>query len=322
MVEKCKVLAVNVEHRHHVALLLDGDHNFAARGRTTGYMAGELLHVRHHEGAAFFPGRPADTLAEGDVHASHRPLEGAEHQFVLHNTVEACPPEMESVVQQGGGVGHAGNGVLLAVEQGAHLFQRQSVLLGFLQGAEVAGCAGLGKKGHGQVTIAVGIGYEIVLMVVLGTEEVDEGLHLDLEGFGIAFGLAVHDLTDEGEVVGVGVVDARAVARAAVLALLIQAGGVYGLEIHLQQKVEADTQGVETEVDGLGKARGVGVDLLVGGVVGMAVGKAHLGEKDTVNLFEKMLGAPKAPSREIEIFIHGLYFNCYNALFLLPKQEE
>ena len=102
-------------------------------------MAGELLDIGHQQGAALLPGCSANAFAIGDVHTGNRTLERPEHQLVAHHTVEPRPPKVEGVVQHGSGIGHAGDGVLLALEEGLELLEEQAVFLGFLQGGEVAG---------------------------------------------------------------------------------------------------------------------------------------------------------------------------------------
>ena len=61
-------------------------------------MAGELLDVGHHDGAALFPCCAADAATVGDMHACYGALERAQQQLVVHDAVEACPPEAELVV--------------------------------------------------------------------------------------------------------------------------------------------------------------------------------------------------------------------------------
>ena len=145
-------------------------------------------------------------------------------------------------------------------------------------------------------------------MVFLGTIEVLQRHDLNTEGQAILLGLLCHGQIDEGEVIGVDIIDTGTVAGTLVFALLVEAGGVDGFEVHLQKEGEADLEGVVLQMDGLGIAGGVGVDLLVGGVGGVAIGKTHLGESYAVDLLEEMLGAPKAAGSKIKVFDHNLVF--------------
>ena len=78
----------------------------------------------------------------------------------------------------------------------------------------------------------------------------------------------------DGEVVGVGEVDARAVAGADVVSLTVERSGVDGLKKHFEQSRQRYLRGVVADVDGFGEACGVGIYLLVGGVGVVAVGVA------------------------------------------------
>ena len=143
-------------------------------------------------------------------------------------------------------------------------------------------------------------------MVFLGGVEVAQGLDLDLEGETVLLGFVGNDFVDNGTVGGVGVVDACAVACSLVLALLVEAGGVDGLEVHVEQESEGGDGGDVAEMDRFGEARLVGVDLLVGWVGGVAVGEAHLGEGDAMDEFEVFFGAPEAAGGEVEVAFVGL----------------
>ena len=70
-----------------------------------GDVAGELLDVGDDDGADFLPGGAADAFAVGDVGAGDWTLEGGKDEFGAGDAVEARPPEAESVVEEGGGVG-------------------------------------------------------------------------------------------------------------------------------------------------------------------------------------------------------------------------
>lgn len=88
---------------------------------------------------------------------------------------------------------------------------------------------------EGDVAVAVGMLVEVVLMIGIGGVEVAEGFHFDDDGGSVLRLLLVDEVADDGEVGGVGVVDACAIAGAAVFALLVEARGVDGAEIEFEQ---------------------------------------------------------------------------------------
>ena len=141
-VEGVEVLAVDIEDGYDVVLRVrvygggmpgteNRDNDLAAGLAAAGDVAREFLYIGYHEGLPLLPGGTADTPAISDMGTGHGSLERAEDQFVTDDTVEARPPEMESLVQHGGGVGHAGNPVLFTVEDGGNLFIQQLVFLFF-----------------------------------------------------------------------------------------------------------------------------------------------------------------------------------------------
>ena len=94
-----------------------------------------------------------------------------------------------------------------------------------------------------------------------------------------------------------------AVTGAAVLALTVEAGGIDSLEIKLQKESEGDAEGIVFNPDSLRKTCGIGVNLLVGGILRVAVGVTSLGGDDAADLLKVMLGTPEAASCKI-------YFLC------------
>ena len=83
------------------------------------------------------------------------------------------------------------------------------------------------------MAVAVGILVQVVLVVLLGSVEVLQGQALYGDGLrekGLLFG---EYLINSGQLVVCDVVDACAIACALVVALLVEACGVDGLEEHL-----------------------------------------------------------------------------------------
>ena len=166
------------------------------------------------------------------------------------------------------------------------------------------GFAGKVEECQWQVAVARGILVEVVLVVVLGAVEVLQRFYLHDDGVSIVALLLLHDLNDDGQIALVGEVDAGAIAGALVLALPVEAGGVDGLHKHTEEELQVGLLVVVSDVYGLGVAGGVGIDLLVGGVPGMSVSKAHFGLQYAPDLLEEMLAAPEAAASEINLFCH------------------
>ena len=108
-------------------------------------------------------------------------------------------------------------------------------------------------------------------------------------------------MANDWEVVGVGEVDARAVASADVVSLTVERGGVDGLEEHLEDFGERDDGSVVADVDGFGIASCVGIYLLVGGIGEGAVGIAGFGMQNARKEGKIVLGAPEAAAREVDV---------------------
>ena len=141
--------------------------------------------------------------------------------------------------------------------------------------ALVVGGDGLGlarqlEEGDRQMAVARGVLLQVVLVVVLGGIEIAQ--REMLHGEGLAHGplLVGQDLVDGGCVGLIDVVDARAILCAPVAPLLVDAGGVDGLEVEVEEKGESDPRGVIDDANRLGKSGLVGADLLTrwGGLCG------------------------------------------------------
>ena len=92
------------------------------------------------------------------------------------------------------------------------------------------------------------------------------------------------------------------------MSLTVEAHGIDGLEEHIQQEFKTDYLFIVLDVHRFSIASLVGIDFLIGGIVGISVGKAYFRCADTLYLFEEMLGAPEASSGQINLFRHG--FTC------------
>ena len=155
------------------------------------------------------------------------------------------------------------------------------------------------------MAVAIGILVEIVLMILLGGIEILQRQFLYHQWLLIVFLFLSKDLLYDRQVSWVGIINARAIACALacalVVSLLVETGWVDGLEKHLQQEFEADHVGTETHEYGLGKARLVGIYLFICRILGMSVGKSHLREDHTFNLFEKMFCTPETATGKIYV---------------------
>ena len=101
-------------------------------------MPRELVHVRNDQGAGLLPGRAADAAAVADAGAGNGALERAQHQFFTaavrggEHAVESGPVESHPGVDGRRDVGHVGDFVGLAADQGFHFLQKLLVFSFFL----------------------------------------------------------------------------------------------------------------------------------------------------------------------------------------------
>lgn len=133
-------------------------------------------------------------------------------------------------------------------------------------------------------------------MVGLGRAVVGQRLHLG--GDGRAKQLVLRHLADHVvghlAVLGVVVIDAAAVLRAHIVALAVEGGGVVGVEEDFQDFLQADGVGIKRQAHHLGVAGVTLADLLVAGVVGVAVGVAAFHVGDAAHADKNRFGAPEA----------------------------
>lgn len=163
------------------------------------------------------------------------------------------------------------------------------------------------KEAQWKVAVAVGVLVEVILVIFLGGVEAVEWQHLGDDWLEVALGFDCYTLFNNWQVGRVGVVDASAVLRSHVVSLLVLEGGVDGFEIHIEQELESNFLGVINHLHSLGMSSGVGAHLLITRVLYCAVGISYLSVDHSVNQFEKMLSAPKAPASQIN-------FSCHNCL--------
>lgn len=142
VVEGVELSAVDVEDSPEGSVILresgcvrvgqkQGDDNLAAGLGAAGDVAGELLDVGHDDATLLLPGGTANTLAEGDIGASHRTLECGKNKLVAGDTIEACPPESEGVVKEGCGIGKERYEVDWLSGELTYLLNEELVFFGF-----------------------------------------------------------------------------------------------------------------------------------------------------------------------------------------------
>ena len=159
------------------------------------------------------------------------------------------------------------------------------------------------EEGGWQMAVAVGVFVEVVLMVVFCGIEVLQGLFFHGQGLLVFALLLGIDLVDEGQVGSIGEIDSRAILRAAVVTLLVDAERVYGLEIESQQELQADHLRVILDAHGFGKPGFVGTHLLVSRMGCDAIGVAYFRLNDSRHLLEVMLCAPEASSCQKDFLV-------------------
>ena len=147
-------------------------------------------------------------------------------------------------------------------------------------------------------------------MVVLGSVEIPQRFHFDDDRVGEECLLLGKDLADDGKVRVIRVVNTCAVTCSLVVPLPVQAGGVNGFEKHVQQKLQVGNLFVIDNMHRFGITSSVRINLFIGRVIRVAIGKAYFGVCDTLYLLEEMFGAPETAAGEI-------YFILFCCLWML-----
>ena len=100
-------------------------------------------------------------------------------------------------------------------------------------------------------------------MVLLGSVEILQGQFLYSQGLVIVLLLLSKYLLDDGQIFWVSIVNASTIACTLVVSLLVETRRVDGFEKHPQQEFKTDHIGIESHEDSFGKARLVGINLLI-----------------------------------------------------------
>ena len=173
--------------------------------------------------------------------------------------------------------------------------------------ALILGLLGKLKELEGQVAVAIGILIQVVLMILLGRIELLQRQFFYSQWLSVLGLLLCINLLDDRQIIGILILDACTIAGALVVALLVQTGRIDSLEEHLQQELETNYRVVVLDTNGFGVACGIGINLLIGWVLGVAVGKAHFGFDHTFYLLKEVLCTPEATSSQVNLFFHFYY---------------
>ena len=164
------------------------------------------------------------------------------------------------------------------------------------------------------MTIAIGILVEVVLMILFCRVEVLQRKFFHGQRLLIVLLLLGKHLLNDRQIRRVSIIDTSTIASALVVSLLVETGGVDGLEKHLQQELETDHIGIEPHKYRLSKARLVGIDLLISRILRVSVGESHFRDGHALNLLEVVLRSPEAAPGKVNI-LRGLCFQ--NPVYLM-----
>ena len=152
---------------------------------------------------------------------------------------------------------------------------------------------------HVNMAVAVGVLGQIVLVIFLGLVEVLQRQVLHHQRAAVLLLQRIQRLLDGGLLGSIRVVDARAVLCTAVIALLVQAGGIDDAEVVLQDVGQAQTVGVIGHLHRLGMARATD-HVLVAGVLRAPIGIARHGIHHARDALEIGFHAPEAAAGQID----------------------
>ena len=149
------------------------------------------------------------------------------------------------------------------------------------------------------MAVAAGVLLEVLLVVLLGGEEVMKGQQLYFKGRAHLGGLGVEGGLKGRQLIRVRVVDAGPILDTLVLPLFVEGQGVDDQKEEVQEPVQGHPLLIIIDADRLGVAA-VAADLPIGGGFVGAVGVAHLGGSDPLELIEKFLQAPETAACQVD----------------------
>lgn len=140
-VEAFGAWAIDVPYAEQATVGADeGHHDFRTRSGVAENVVGVGVDVGYQLGFARLRGQAAYALAERDANAGRLALEGADHQLVAVEQVEAGPVDLgQGMKNQRGEIGGIGNQVLLVFEQRTRLSGQFGVHAGLVGGGECGG---------------------------------------------------------------------------------------------------------------------------------------------------------------------------------------
>ena len=130
-VEGVEVGTIDIQDGDDGAVFAYRNNYLAVRSRGTSDVSGELVDIRHNEGAVLRPSGATDAAVIGDTGASDGALEGTKNQFAGADDIEAGPEEVESRMEDGDDVGHIGDEVGFACNERLYL-REDGLVEGFL----------------------------------------------------------------------------------------------------------------------------------------------------------------------------------------------
>ena len=134
--------------------------------------------------------------------------------------------------------------------------------------------------------------------------------------------LLLQSCLNHGFISHIGVIHAGAVLGAAIVALLVEAGGVNDAEIVLQDVVEAEPICVVDDLDGFGMARVAAHHVFVRRVFGLAVGVAGNGIHHAGDALEIGFHAPETAAGKVDgVCIHGVYFHAEGGRYFWASRK-
>ena len=235
----------------------------------------------------------------------------AEERLAAHHVhVDAGCKQVVILVREGAlGAALLRDAILLGAQALLQLGIRSLAVAGHIKApAHGGGCRRIARRlarqrlvslAHVNMAIAVGVLGQIVLVIFLGLVEVLQRQVLHHQRAAVLLLQRIQRLLDGGLVSRIRVVDARAVLCTAVIALLVQAGGIDDAEVVLQDVGQAQAVGVIGHLHRLGMARATD-HVLVAGVLRAPIGIARHGIHHARDALEIGFHAPEAAAGQID----------------------
>lgn len=132
VIKSGQCVGIDVEYAPHAVVVAQWYDDFGLRMRRAGYVVGVFVDIGDDNRAVLLPRLAAYAASVCDAGAGGRALKWAQYQLAAADKVKAHPMPAKMLMQRGDGIGHAGNGVGFAFEQGGDLGNEVGVLLVFV----------------------------------------------------------------------------------------------------------------------------------------------------------------------------------------------